>query len=99
MISTYTSWYRKYRMELIRIFGSKCWSCGMGCSYSDANFAHIKPNGLNGKGRGSYNRMKDVMENPDSYALLHKLCHEWYDRGEISLKPELMVRFKGKITW
>ena len=39
-------------------------------------FAHIKPTGLNGKGRGQTARYYDIVNKPDSYKLVCQRCHK-----------------------
>lgn len=42
-------------------------------------FAHIKPTGLCGRGRGLRNRYFDILRNPDCYQLMCSACHKWMD--------------------
>lgn len=43
-------------------------------------FAHVKPTGLDGPGRGMERRYRDVLKNPDCYRVLCKECHRKADR-------------------
>ena len=47
-------------------------------------FAHVRPNGVYGRGRGSRVRIVDVIENPDNYRLLCRDCHLDYDDKGVS---------------
>ena len=69
-------WHRKKRFEEIDSRGGKCEECG---DDNDLEFAHIRPTGLNGKGRGYNERVLDVLRNPDAYRLLCKRCHKRFD--------------------
>lgn len=68
--------------ELRRIFGGRCRRCGSkrskagrGRKAGPLQFAHIKPTGLCGRGRGLQHRYFDILRNPDCYELLCNLCH------------------------
>ena len=76
-LSKWKKFYRPKRRALIKLFGGIC-SCGCGAT-TKLEFAHTKPTELNGKGRGSFKRLKDVIINPDSYKLLAKTCHRMFD--------------------
>lgn len=69
-------------LRLRRMFGNQCQICG---SQQQLEFAHLKPTGVNGRGRGRQTRLYDVKKNPDKYALLCRKCHLKFDRGEIQL--------------
>jgi len=47
----------------------------------DLEFAHTKPTGLNGEGRGMERRYLDVLKNPDKYRLLCKPHHTMFDNN------------------
>jgi 5-methylcytosine-specific restriction endonuclease McrA len=72
-------WYHRVRLALIKWYGGKCGSCGKKLTRTTAQFAHIKPNSISGKGRGSFRRIKDVMKNPANYWLGCHTCHLEYD--------------------
>jgi len=79
MTSKNTIWVRKKKKMLIKLFGGKCMFCG---KETDLEFAHIRPTKVVGLGRGSYKRIKDVIEKPHSYILLCKECHRAFDNGK-----------------
>ena|ERR1700733_14214747 len=66
--------------------GNKCEDCGAtGTDDKPLEFAHLKPTGLCGRGRGQTQRATDILKNPDSYALLCNKCHRKRDkRGGVS---------------
>lgn len=65
--------------------GACCEECGVKLKRNKRNglynleFAHIKPTGLNGKGRGLRRRYLDIKRNPDAYKLLCFICHRRLD--------------------
>ena len=64
---------RHKRTETLRLaFGGKCQDC---TSTINLQFAHIKPTKLNGEGRLTDARNKDVTDHPDCYKLLCLNCH------------------------
>lgn len=73
--------------ELRRIFGGRCQRCNTKRSRlargrtAPLQFAHIKPTGLSGRGRGLRHRYFDIVRNPDCYALLCNRCHFVIDAG------------------
>lgn len=69
--------------ELLDYYGVKCKRCG---STTDLQFAHTKPTGLNGAGRGKYRRLRDVKNNLDCYTLLCDKCHKEFD--SVSTGPD-----------
>lgn len=73
-------WLKGQRIRLLAKYGSKCWSCG---TTDFLEFAHLRPTGLMGKGRGSYERYLDVKLNPTSYTVLCRYCHMEFDKIEI----------------
>lgn len=76
--------YRRAKREnLVNQFGGKCRGCG---STSALQFAHVRQTELHGMGRGRYERMRDVIRNPDAYTLLCPHCHSLYDHGVITLE-------------
>lgn len=78
MVSKSTKWARRLRRKLKKEWGNVC-------NYPSCNetkkleFAHICPTCLNGMGRGSTHRVKDVRDNPHAYTLLCKQHHLEYD--------------------
>lgn len=81
-LSPFGIWYRSVRKSLIIAFGGKCWNCGKKLNRTNAEFAHTKPTGLDGRSRGGWNRLHDVMKNPTYYALLCPYCHRDYDSSK-----------------
>lgn len=65
-------WHRAKRQEEIVRRGGACEECG---STKQLEFAHTKPTGLQGMGRGFNERVLDVLRNPDAYRLLCRSCH------------------------
>lgn len=60
-------------MEHMRtIRGNKCLQCG---KTNDLQFAHVRPTGVKGSGRGLDKRMRDIRHHPNDYILLCKSCH------------------------
>ena len=59
--------------------GNKCESCEEPERWTkgkcNLQFAHVKPTGLNGVGRGQTQRYLDIKRNPGSYKLLCAGCH------------------------
>jgi hypothetical protein len=89
MVCDSTKWVQQMRELLIIDFGSRCNNpkC-MGTHKLE--FAHKKETKLSGRGggRGSYNRVIDVMMNPDCYILLCQKCHDLFDSGKLILDIE-----------
>jgi hypothetical protein len=71
---------RNYYINMFRLlreaYGNQCLDCG--CGYS-LEFAHIKETTISGKGRGMRIRFYDIINNPCSYILMCKKCHEHHD--------------------
>jgi len=68
-----------YELKIKR-FKNRCTQCNIkGTKKKPLHFAHTKPTKLSGRGRGSYNRFKDVLNNPKSYTLLCNDCHLDFD--------------------
>ena len=57
--------------------GNQCVFCG---ERENLDFAHLRPTGLRGKGRGMDARATDIRKNPDDYILLCHKCHVIHDR-------------------
>lgn len=66
---------------MVKVFGGKCMieECK---KKSNLEFAHKEINHVSGIGRGSFIRIKNVMENPDIYYLLCKKHHLLYDKEQ-----------------
>lgn len=81
-MSRFTKWYKAIRKSLINAFGGKCGKCKKKLTIKTAQFAHVheKPTGLDGRGRGGWNRLKDIMMNPSCYWLACIECHADYDK-------------------
>lgn len=75
---------KRHRKELIEKFGEKCQNSRCGATY-DLEFAHVKPTGLRGRGRGRKERISDVRKHPECYRLLCGACHELFDDGGLEL--------------
>lgn len=88
MLSKYGKLANKYRKILLIVFFNKCWFCGKTEQelYGKLQFFHIEPTKLNGKGRGFYNRMRDIINNPCKYGLACSECHGLYDGGLITIE-------------
>jgi len=63
--------------QLRLLFGGHCTKCG---GKKQLEFAHIEPTGLDGEGRGSKERMRDIKKNKDKYELLCRPCHKMRDQ-------------------
>lgn len=50
-------------------------------------FAHVKPTGLSGEGRGLRQRYMDIKRNPECYALLCWFCHKKRDNKPLPDYP------------
>lgn len=59
--------------------GEKC--SVSGCKKKDLEFAHKKPTGLNGHGRGMIRRLLDVIKHSDCYLVLCRAHHRQYDQS------------------
>jgi len=75
-MSSGNEWYQVARENLISKRGGKCQTCG---STDRLEFAHLRPTGLNGMGRGFNRRVLDVLRHPRSYRLLCRSCHDAFD--------------------
>ncbi len=66
------AWCRRVRANIIADRGGKCETCdGPG----PFEFHHVKPTGLNGRGRGFNARVLDVLRHPKAYIMLCEECH------------------------
>lgn len=77
---------RALRERLVNQHGGKCRRCG---STFALQFAHVYQTELKGMGRGRYERLIDVIRNPDAYTLLCPHCHSLYDNGHINLDEDV----------
>ena len=63
-----------------------CFRCHV---YGEATeLAHIKPTGVNGRGRGCGQRLRDVLKNPTHFVRLCVPCHRGFDSGKLDLELE-----------
>jgi len=69
-------WLRRKWVKLIEEFGGVCQSCA---GTEELEFAHVKPTGLKGNGRGKFHRYYDVLRHRRSYILLCMTCHDELD--------------------
>jgi hypothetical protein len=67
---------KNLRSRLIADFGGCCKVCG---ALTPLEWAHIKPTSVNGKGRGSFRRLRDVRKHPGCYLLVCAQCHAEMD--------------------
>jgi len=70
-------------------FGGKCVVCGQ---LWELEFAHVKPTGLNGDGRGRKERYYDIKNHPDCYALMCTKDHKEFDKISQELKAEWLTK-------
>ena len=73
---------KRLKSMLLNRYGNTCNAClGVTCKNIDLEFAHIKPTRLSTipRGRGRYDRLTDIKNNPDCYTLLGKYCHNLRD--------------------
>lgn len=83
MVKSSTVRLQTQRAYLVEAFGGKCEDCGIEeGSGVKLEFAHKRDTGVNGKGRGSWRRYKNVRDNRDAYRLLCKLCHYAFDHPD-----------------
>ena len=75
-MSLASEWVRAVRADLIASRGGGCERCE---SPDDLEFHHLHRNGLQGNGRGSVKRLRDVLARPDDYQLLCAPCHAAVD--------------------
>lgn len=72
------------KMDILR--GQRGYQCqvidkGNRCPVKDElQFAHIKPTGISGRGRGLAVRYHDIKNNPECYMLMCKWHHKKFDR-------------------
>jgi hypothetical protein len=87
-----TARYRALLHERVKVLlGDRCQHCGLS-ETEDAGpirleFAHVALTGVKGRGRGSYQRLRDVEKNPESYLVLCRPCHMDLDFGYDPWEP------------
>lgn len=60
-------------------WGGRCTVCGWGLQLE---FAHLKPTGVNGRGRGRSRRYHDIRAHPECYVLMCHDHHLEFDQGK-----------------
>jgi len=89
-------WAKAVRLELVQQFGGECYHCASkGTTWRRRlEFAHKYPC-RKGMGRGSNNRVREVLRHPENFLLLCRVCHIAYDsrfyvqvHGHIKIKGE-----------
>lgn len=73
---------QRLKLRCRKLFGSRCKSCG---ATRKLHYAHVRPTGLRGCGRGLTNRYLDVLRHPECYRRLCSLCHAALDSGELTV--------------
>jgi hypothetical protein len=68
---------RRLKKRARDLFGNRC-ACG---ATEELQFAHVRPTGLCGMGRGLTHRYLDVLKHPKHYKLECRPCHLARDRG------------------
>ncbi len=79
------SFLKRKWQQLKEEFGGCCKFCT--CREDEGyalQFAHIKPTGLSGTGRGSKARYYDIKKNRHCYSLLCVSCHLKFDAGKMT---------------
>jgi hypothetical protein len=85
----------RYKARLLArikaLLGDRRQQCGLS-ETEDAGpirleFAHVALTGVKGRGRGSYQRLRDVEKNPECYRLLCRSCHMNLDFGYDPWEP------------
>jgi transposase len=72
---------RRARATAVGWFGGCCMTPS--CGRTDRlEFAHIRGTDLRGEGRGSWERVHDVLRHPKHYLLFCHDCHLEYDKKE-----------------
>jgi hypothetical protein len=74
---------RRWFSKLRRNRRGRCRACSV---RENLQWAHRRPTGLSGEGRGSKERVLDIKRNPRAYVLLCLECHRFFDR-KILLRP------------
>jgi hypothetical protein len=86
------AWKRRYRRSLLAraalLVGESCAQCG---SKRSLHFAHVRPTGLHGPGRGQEKRLLDVIKYPGCYMRLCVVCHIAFDRNRLGEIPAWLL--------
>ncbi len=90
MAARSTAYCWRMRDQLTEILGGACRDCGQTWGLE---FAHKEPTECNGRGRGMWQRLKDVRDNISKYTLLCQPCHEAFD-GPAYMNPHYKKRKK-----
>lgn len=61
--------------------------------------AHLRPTGLNGRGRGIERRYYDARRHPKSYARLCVPCHRTHDRSNARLRRRQLPYADPVLPW
>ncbi len=85
-----TLYCQRMRDQLLEILGGRCRDCGQTWGLE---FAHTDSTECTGRGRGMWQRLKDVRENISKYTLLCQPCHKAFD-GIFYMNPNLQRRKK-----
>lgn len=75
-----------YRKNLIKAFGGFCWLCFE--IHKKWEFHHLEETKLKGRNRGRKERYYDIINNPDSYALVGSDCHAFLHEREFDIFSE-----------
>jgi hypothetical protein len=67
----------RLKTRLVVKLCGRCKVCG--CELS-LEFAHLRPTGLNGRGRGMKARLLNIQKHLEDYVLMCHSCHREYDR-------------------
>lgn len=70
-------WHRQEMERLRHERGYRCQFCPS--VYVKLEWAHLRPTGLRGEGRGSNHRALDIKRHPERYVLLCVPCHRGLD--------------------
>jgi hypothetical protein len=74
-----TARYQARLRERVReLLGDRCQECD---SPEEVELAHVARTRVQGRGRGTYRRLRDVLEHPEAYKLLCRPCHMDFDYG------------------
>ena len=77
MTNAMNQWITKAICNLRKAYRNRCFLCD---KKGKLEFAHIKPTDLSGRGRGRKERYYNIKNNPASYMLLCRSCHEAFDK-------------------
>jgi hypothetical protein len=79
-------------IQLRKEFGNKCFVCERGPEHH-LEFAHLRPTGIFGRGRGRKERIADIRAHKDHYVLLCHRCHDKFDRMGLGPRGMQTPRF------